>query len=224
MSFAMFDYPPHAAVNRPLPKSKIYAHAKPTRRIQNLFVDEVDQLVWKYKLSSETINLPASTGVQEIQIFGIQLRTEELSQEVLRTIDNAIPSPIFFELAFQGRLQLCAAYKRPSDADSSKSVVSSYFASDWCSDTAARQPLPPALNLGTLYEQMLRRLIPIPAQPGESLKSQVARVNELQRKQLELARLEQRLSREKQFNRKVELNRELRTCKQQIDSLMGTQE
>ena len=29
MSFAMFDYPPRAAVDRPLPKSKIYAHAKP---------------------------------------------------------------------------------------------------------------------------------------------------------------------------------------------------
>lgn len=220
----LFDYPKQALLGRTLPKSKIYAYAKPSRSIRERFVDEVDQITWKYKLSPETINLPVTRSVPEIQIFGIVQRTEELSESVLRTIDKAISFPIFFELTFRDRLKVTAAYKRPSDSDSDKWVVDSYFASEWCPAEANREPLPVALNLGSLYEEMLRRLITIPARSGESLKAQVARINELQSKQIDRAKLEQRLSREKQFNRKVELNRELRTCNQDIDSLTGTQE
>ena len=224
MSSALFTYPKQAAFNRVLPKSKIYAYAKPSRSIRERFVDEVDQITWKYKLSPETINLPATRSVPEIQIFGIVQRTEELSESVLRTIDKAISFPIFYELTFRDRLKVTTAYKRPSDSDSDKWVVDSYFDSQWLPGEASREPLPVALNLGSLYEQMLRRLINIPARSGESLKAQVARINELRSKQLERDKLEQRLSREKQFNRKVELNRELRDCKQEIDSLTGTQE
>lgn len=219
-----FILPPSALVNRVLPKSKIYAYAKPSRSIRERFVGEVDQITWKYKLSPETINLPATRSVPEMQIFGIVQRTEELSESVLRTIDKAISFPIFYELTFRDRLKIIAAYKRPSDSDSDKWVVDSYFDSQWLPGEASREPLPVALNLGSLYEQLLRRLITIPARSGESLKAQVARINELQSKQLERNKLEQRLSREKQFNRKVELNRELRDCKQEIDSLTGTQE
>jgi hypothetical protein len=223
VSSALFNYPQQAAFNRPLPKSKIYAYAKPSRSIRERFVDEVDQIIWKYKLSPETINLSATRSVPEIQIFEIVQRTEELSEYVVRTIDKAISFPIFYELTFEGRLRVLAAYKRPSDADSAKWVVDSYFDSQWCPVEAHRDPLPVALNLGSLYEQMLRRLITIHARPGESLKSQIARISELRSKQLEQDKLEQRLNREKQFNRKVELNRELRRCKQEIDRLMDTQ-
>jgi hypothetical protein len=155
VSSALFTYPKQAAFNRVLPKNKIYTYAKPSRSIRERFVDEVDQVTWKYKLSPETVNLPATRSVPEIQIFGIALRTEELNESVLRTIDKAISFPIFFELTFRDRLKVSAAYKRPSDADSAKWVVDSYFDSEWYPTEAARKPLPVALNLGSLYEQML---------------------------------------------------------------------
>ena len=55
----MFAYPKQAEVNRVVPKIKIYAHAKPSKRVKELFVSEVGEILWKYKLSPETINLPA---------------------------------------------------------------------------------------------------------------------------------------------------------------------
>jgi hypothetical protein len=42
---ALYAYPDQAAVNRPVPKSKIYAHARPTRWIKDAFVAEIDQIV-----------------------------------------------------------------------------------------------------------------------------------------------------------------------------------
>src|SRR5690606_19411810 len=99
-----------------------------------------------------------------------------------------------------------AAYKRPSEADSGKWVVDAYFELDWQPADIARQPLPVALDLAGLYEQLLRRHITLPARQGESLKAQVERASAIRAKQTECRKLETRLQQEQQFNRKVELN------------------
>lgn len=221
MSPALFAYPKQAEFNRVLPKSKIYEHARPSRSIKERFVAEVDQIVWKYKLAPETINLPARPGVPEIEIFAVSLRTGEISESVLRTIDKAIPYPIFFEVSHGERIKSIIAYKRPSDSDSAKWVIDAYFETSWLPAENGREPLPVALDLFSLYEQILRRHIVLPAMPGESLKAQVERMNAIRAKQAECRKLEVRLQQEIQFNRKVELNRELRTLKNELDSLSG---
>lgn len=224
MSRALFVYPKKAEFNRVLPKSKIYEHARPSRSIRERFVAEVDQIVWKYKLAPETVNLPARPGVPEIQVFSVSLRAGELSESVLRTIDKAIPYPLFFELSHGGRIKSTAAFKRPSDADSAKWVVDAYFETPWKPIEADRQPLPVALDLFVLYEQLLRRHISLPARPGESLKAQVERASAIRVKEAECRKLEVRLQQEPQFNRKVELNRELRSLRKELNSLLGLTE
>lgn len=218
---ALFAYPKQCEFNRILPKSKIYEHARPSRSIRERFVAEVDQIVWKYKLSPETVNLPARPGVPEIQVFGITLKSGELSESVLRTIDKAIPYPIFFEISHGQRIRSTAAYKRPSDADASKWVVDAYFETDWQPGDQPRTTIPVALDLAGLYEQCLRSMIPFPALPGETLKAQVERISLIRGKETACLKLEARLQQEKQFNRKVELNRELRMLKSEINSLSG---
>jgi hypothetical protein len=91
----MFAYPPQAAFGRKLPKSKIYLHGQPSRRVKDLFVSQVEDIVWAYKLAPETINLAARPGVAEIQIFTIHLRSENVHEDILRTIDKTIVHPIF---------------------------------------------------------------------------------------------------------------------------------
>jgi hypothetical protein len=215
----IFAYPKQAEFNRVLPKSKIYEHGKPTRAVRDGFVAQINQIVWQYKLAPETINLPSRPGVPEIEIFSLELKTPEVSEDVLRCIDKAIPLPIFYNLTFEGRAKTVAAYKRPSDADTSRWVVDAYFASPWQPADGERSALPVALDMAGLYEQMLRRLMPFPARSGETLKDHVERLSQLRSKQTEYARLEARLHKEKQFNRKVELNSQLRAIKTGIDAL-----
>jgi hypothetical protein len=215
----MFDYPQKAKLNRILPKSKIYAHARPGRALRERFTSQIGEIVWKYKLSPETVNLPARQGVHEIQVFVIALKTPTLAPEVLRTIDKSIPSPLFFELTFQDQVRFVAAYKRPGDADASVPVVDAYFETPWRSADAPRVPLPVALDLAGLYEQMLRRYIDLPPRATESLRDQVERVNRIRVKRKECQRLEARLRRELQFNRKVEINAELRTRTSELAEL-----
>ena len=145
--FALFNYPKKAEFGRVLPKSKIYAHANASTAMKDLFVRLVDQIVWKYKLAPETINIPATKSVPEIQIFQILLKNGELKQDVLRCIDKAVSLPIIFEVYYENKCQVVASYKRPNETDTSKWVISSYFESDWMPANTTRRTLPVALDL-----------------------------------------------------------------------------
>jgi len=219
---AFFDYPKAAAFGRVLPKSKIYENSNPSAKLRQCFVDQVGQIIWQYKLAPETINLDATESVAELQIFKINQRVEELDEEVLRTIDKAIPYPIFFELAYKGKRKAIAAYKRPSEADPSKWVTSEYFGSEWEAEDSPRQPLPSALNLGGLYEQLLSSLVPEGAETDEPIATRVERIQTIRLKQREVERIKSRLVREKQFNKRVTINAELRTRINELKRLGAT--
>ncbi len=219
MNTALFAYPKQARFGRVVPKNKIYEHAAPSPALKALFVEQVEQIVWQYKLAPETINLLAKPAVPEIQIFDVTLKTPELDLEVLRCIDKAIPFPIFFQLYQNQRVKPIATYKRPNDADSSKWVIDGYFAGDWQALDTPRQPLPVVLDMQGLYDHLLRQLLPLPARDQEPLKQQIERIALWQSKHTEYEKLQARLNKEKQFNRKVEINAELRHVKIELDQL-----
>ncbi len=216
---AFISYPKQATFGRNLPKNKIYEHSGANTRLKDLFVEQVEQIVWQYKLAPETINLPAKPGVPEIQVFAIQLKTPELHLDVLRCIDGAVQFPIVFELCFDGRAQVVAACKRPNESDASRWVLSDYFATAWLPSDIERAAMPLALDLGGLYEQVLQRLIPLPARQRESLADLVARVEQVASKLREVEKMASKLAKEKQFNRKVEINDTLRNLKNELEQL-----
>jgi hypothetical protein len=216
---AFFDYPKSAAFGRVVPKNKIYDHAGANTAQKDLFVREVDQIVWRFKLAPETTNLGATKTVAEIQVFGVSLKTGNLDEAVLRAIDRAIPFPLIFELTWRGKRKATAAFKRPSEADDAKWVISEYFATDWAPEDAPRQPLPIALDLGALYDRMLTAMMPSPVQTDEDIQARVNRMEAIRAKIRQVERIKARLTREKQFNRRVAINAELRAAKQELERL-----
>lgn len=220
----MFEYPKQAEVNRPVPKSKIYGYAKPSRAIRNRFVSQISEIIWKYKLAPETVNLPAKAPVQEIQVFEVALKSGEVAEDILRTLDKAIPSLLFFEVTFEGRTKFAAAYKRPNEANSRKNVVEAYFETSWQPASEPRPPLPVALDLAGLYEQMLQRHMlasPMALAPrhGEPLQAMADRASLIRTKESECKQLETRIKKEIQFNRKVDLNSALRARRAELARL-----
>ena len=222
----MFGYPERALYQRVLPKNKVYGHTKLSQSARQRFVQEVQEIRWQYKLSPATVNLPAGSEVQEIQIFSITCRTSELKEEILRTLDRAIPSLLFFELNFQGRVRFAAAYKRLNEADRSKQFVAAYFWTSWQEMSAPRLPIPVAINLDSLYQQMLQqhmRASGLEPRVGESLEATAERGSRIRSQQLVCQKIEARLRKEDQFNRKVEINAELRDAKAILQGLLEQQ-
>ncbi len=242
-SGTLYDWPRASIFGRVIPKNKIYEHAGANTALKDIFVREVDQITWSHKLAPETINLTATKQVAEIQVFRIAARTATLDRDVLRTIDKAIPFPLIFELAHAGRLRLAAAYKRPSEADSTRWVVGEYFEGDWLSEGSARVPLPVALTMGALYERLLEPLVvgqtarlvtdtvsgfgeaaqpPItPAETGKpvALAERIAQAEAIKVQARKVEWIKARLGREKQFNKRVAINAELRAANQELERL-----
>jgi hypothetical protein len=215
----MFVYPKQAEFNRVVPKTKIYAHARVSKRVKELFVSQVGEIIWKYKLSPETTNLPARNGIREIQVFDIHLKSREIDDAVLVAIDKAIPFPLVLQLIHGEAMHTEVSFKRPSEADSSKWVIEARFKSGLRPLNAYLGELPVALDLAGLYEQIIRRHIPLPPREGESLAAHVARFAALESKENERRQLEVRLAKEKQFNRKVVMNAELRSLSQELEKI-----
>lgn len=216
---ALINYPKQATFGRVLPKNKIYEHSGANTRLKDLFVEQVEQIVWQYKLAPETINLPARPGVPEVQVFRVILKTGELSADVLKCIDGAVQFPIVFELEHEGKIKVIAAHKRPSEADASKWVVSDYFSTGWVPFDSERSDMPLVLDLAGLYETLLQRLIPLAPRAHESFAALVERLEGVRAKQREIEKVRAKLAKEKQFNRKVEINATLRQLNNELVEL-----
>jgi len=215
----LYSFPKKALVDRHIPKNAIYNASYVSSRLKELFVSQVDRIVLNYALLPQSINIPATSDVSEIDIFRIDLRQEKLDLGVLKSIDGVMPRPTLFELNFDGKTRLTACYKRPNEADRSKWVRSEYFSTDWVNSDAERTPLPTVLDLGSLYERLLRGIIPIESGDRESMASLVIRMEQIRVKQREADQIAGRLAKEKQFNRKVEFNAALRQLKQELETL-----
>jgi hypothetical protein len=217
----MFQYPERTRKDRILPKSKVYGNAQPSNAVRRHFVSQVEQIVWRNVLISETVNLPSRDGIEGIQVFEIALKAGELKEDVLRSLDRAIPWRLLFELTFNGQVRFAAAYKRPSEGSSGVPVLESYFHTPWQPTDAARLELPVALDLASLYEQMLLRHmqaspLAIATHAGETLAAAIERGKAIRGYGREIRRLEAALRRESQFNRKVEINARLRQAHELI--------
>lgn len=239
-----YHFPASTALNRRLPKEALYQRLNPSTALKQTFITELQEIRWSHKLAADTLNLASCTDYPELQVFDIELKTGicEVSESVLRAIDGLIVFPIFYRLTrvFSGntQVQYQLAYKVPTTTEPDKIKLGRYFASPWlpspCEDTLA--PLPIALDISQLYRQLLQPLVnfelsasltaaagatPALWQPraNEHLGYWMNRLDEAARLERRISGLQRQLAREKQFNRKIDLNRELNKLRQTLWAL-----
>ncbi len=219
--FQWYEFPASTAFGKVLPKNKIYEKASPSAKVKELFVKQVDQIIWQNKLAPETLHISATEAVPEIQIFRLILKTPDIDFQVLSCIDKAIPFPLVFELCFEDRLQVVAAYKRPSTTGSSKWLISEYFGSNWQPAQQQCLPLPVALDLAVLYKNFLAGLVSLQPRLEENTEQWIIRTEQLQKINREIMRLQNKIYSEQQFNRKVTLHQELKKLQAQQSALLN---
>ncbi len=214
----MFDYPPATHVSRTIPKSKFFDQGKPNHRLKKLFTQQIQHILWLAKLSPDTLKIPATPQVIEIEVFHLTLKGTELHHDVLDAMDAAISHPIIFLLeSVDGLHATSAAYKRPSEAAANQWIVGSRFITAW--SAPSQKPaavLPSTLDLSQLYLALFQPLLPLAALPAETLAALTQRCGNYLSLQKQASQLSQKISREKQFNRRVDYNRQLNALKAQL--------
>lgn len=216
----MLKLPSSTLVNRKIPKRKFYEKLQANHQLKELFTQQVESIVWKYKLSKDTIRLEPKGDIEEIQVFEIYLKQMSYSQDILRSIDRAIPYPILHVLIYEEQVKLAIAYKERNRYDENRFVVHSYHESKWQPVDELRFDFIQGLDLKTVYENIIRNLLTVKAKHDTELASALERQAQIDKLMKECQRLESKIRNEKQFNRKVELNMELQRKRKELNQLL----
>lgn len=216
----MLHLPKSTEFNRRIPKQKFYENLSVTPTIKRVFVEQIKTIWWRNKIAVSTMNLAADGVVTEIEVFEIQLNQPSLDEAVLRLIDKEIPYHILFLLTCEGKVQAWIGYKEAAGSGTAAFKVNRYYHTDWL-DADKLAVKPEGLTLDAVYESFVRQIAgaALNAASGESLKDSVERERKRRELEKKIAALEMKIRREKQLNRQMELNAELKKIRKELEAL-----
>lgn len=216
----MIGLPKSTEFNRRIPKQKFYENLTVSPSLKRVFVDQIKVIFWRNKIATTTMNLAAGETVTEIEIFEVKLTEPKLDESVLRQIDKEIPYHIVFLLECDGRYQAWTAYKEAAASGNNVFKVGTYYHTEWLEESELPLKVED-LNIDKVYENFVRQIAGdvLQAEKQESLKESVNRDNRRQELQKQITALQQRIRKEKQFNKQMQLNTELKKLKKELEDL-----
>lgn len=219
----MLGLPKSTEFNRRIPKQKFYENLTVSPALKRAFVEQIRVIWWRNKIAATTMNLAAGDAVTEIEVFEVCLSVPQLDEAVLRQIDKEIPYYILFLLEYEGNYQAWTAYKEAAASGTNAFKVGSYYHTGWIEEAALPLKLE-GLSTDQVYENFVRQIAgEALSQTGETLKESVERDKRRQELQKQIAALQVKVRRERQLNKQVELNAELKRLKQELESILEKQ-
>ncbi len=217
----MIELPRGTVFNRRIPKQKFYENLSVNAELKRVFVEQINMIYWKHKICPSTANIAAGETVSEIEVIEIRLNQSSLDKRVLQLIDREIPYHILFLLTYENRAQAWMGYKEQSQGGTAAFKPGTYFNTPWVNSDELSLRLN-GLNMDAVYEGFIRQIAGkrLESKPGIDLKEAVARNAQRLKLQKEIAALENKVRREKQFNRQVELNGELKRLVKELEELL----
>lgn len=219
----MLGLPKTTEFNKRIPKQKFYENINVTPALRRIFVEQIKVVYWRNKIAPSTINLEAGNDVTEIEVFEVKLNHASLDVSVLRQIDKEIPYHIIFLLEYEGKYQAWTAYKEKAGSSSNAFKVDTYYHTDWLLEDELVLKLD-GLNMDAVYENYVRQIaggaLRVASGETESLKESVERSKQIQLLRKQINTLQKKIRKEKQLNRQMELNAELKILKEQLEELV----
>lgn len=129
----MIKLPATTIVNRYIPKEKFYKKTLINNKLREKFTDEIQKITWLNKISPTTLNI-APGKYQEMQVFEVILKSEDISRQVLKHIDTFVPYPILFILKRSDSVKGLISYKEHNITNNNNMTVDTYFDTGWQGD------------------------------------------------------------------------------------------
>lgn len=198
----MFELPKSCYVNKFIPKKLFYKKVNMTTAVKKEFTDLIEKITWLYKIAPDTLSVNKTDNIVELEIFEIQLRQKQIPKNVIKVIAKKIPYPILFIIKYKE--DYCYSIK----------VAENYY-SDWNERLNFDFNYN---NLNEIYENIVKKIIR--EDTNRHSFDEIISINEKKKEfKKQIIQLQRKISQEKQFNRKVELNQELRKLGKEMEDL-----
>lgn len=214
----MLGFPASTEFNKKIPKQKFYDNLDISPALRRVFVDQIRLVYWRNKLAASTLNIATGEAVTEIEVFEVRLNDPQLDEAVLKQIDKEIPYHILFVLTCNGKAQAWIGYKEAAASGSNAFKVSRYYHTNWMPEDELHLHID-GLNMDAVYESLVRQIAvdKLQTDSGESLKESVERDEKKKQLEKQIAALESKMKKEKQLNRRMEMNSELKKMRKELD-------
>ena len=235
------DLPPGARVDARVPKKMLVEQGAPTSADKRAIQDGVEELQWLAALKPNTVAIPAFTDeaheYSEIAVIAAIFRADARATRLTELIHRAIPYPVLLITVGSGGLAVSVAPKRAAQNEGGKVVVERVVA---LGDLDPEAPpdteraflgslalkSQPSRDLSAVYNGWLARIEALAAArlSGAYAASDDGQAIERRRAALEhhgslardIAGLRAKAAREKQLNRRVDLNIEIQRLEQAL--------
>lgn len=224
--YDVLNIPAACKVDNVIYKKLFYENADLSAADKKLFTENIDKITWRYSLKPESCFVkPYKDEVREygeVEIVEAALTQQAGEKRIAEIVMRTIPYPLLLVLKYEESVQLWAAHQRSSQNDSEKNVLEESVYTAWL-DSAEFEKLSVALdfqklrngNFYELYSDMVDGISVFNAH--QSGMAEVADGDEArallaqqQATEAKIAALRAELKKETQFNRKVELNMEIK--------------
>lgn len=217
----MIGLPKTTEFNKRIPKQKFYENINISPALKKIFVEQVKNIYWKNKIASSTTNLDVGTYVTELEVFEVQLNKPVFDDNLLRQIDKEIPYHILFLLEYQGKYQAWIGYKEAAAYGNNAFKVNGYYHTEWLLEDELPLRLE-GLNVDAIYENFVRQIAGDKLKTeaaGESLKESIIRDEQKRELQKQIANLQGKIRKEKQLNKQMQINNELKKLKKELEDM-----
>jgi hypothetical protein len=221
-------------------KKQFYDNARLSAADKKLITINVEKVVWQYCLKPDTINIQPYQDDEheflEVQVIVARLKDKARHQRIAEIIMRAIPYPMILQLTYGTSLMVVVGMPRINLADHQKHTIEEFVYSPWVDSqnlSAQDQDFLNSIQAGKLsftnfyrfYSDFVNQLhlynaaklvgktlVDKDPQEAKHLHTEIMEI------EMELISLRAQLKKETMFNRKVELNVEIKRIETKMAS------
>lgn len=202
------NLPKSTLLNKFIPKNVFFKNSVINSKLKADFTDKIQKITWKYKISEETLWINKTDKIQEIEIFEINLKEKIIPKNVLKVIDKSIPYPILYIFTYEDDYSYWITLKWEK--------LWNYYFSDWNENIEFEFN---GINIERVFEDIIKKFI----KDIETNDKKIEEIIEIDNKRIflekDIEKLKNKIKNEKQFNKKVELNKLLLEQKSKLKLL-----
>lgn len=197
----MIELPKSCEVNRFIPKKTFYEKVSISSSVKQYFT-ELEKIYWKYKISEDTMNITKTTDIEEIEIFELALKEKCDIKNIINIITKKIPYIILFIIIYNDEFQYAIKFKED------------ILLTDWNEEKDFNFV---GINLKEVYNNIIRKFIN--DKSNENIGEIIERNKQIEELKKKISVLKNKINKEVQFNRKVELNIELISLEKELEEV-----
>lgn len=199
----MLELPQNCLVDRFIPKKTFYERVNISTTLKQEFINKLEKIIWKYKISQDNLNIAKTDEVEEIEIFELVLKEKCDVKNIIKVITREIAYPILFKINYKNEYMFAIKYE------------SDIIQTEWNENIEISIN---GLDLNAVYENLVKQIAGIDNNSID-VKKELEKIKEIELLEKEINKLKSNIEKEKQFNRKVELNKKVRKLEKEMEEL-----